>query len=78
MKARSVQQAEKPWKQIRDEVFMPEEQTAHDEEAKRIIAELPLAQLERPAEFDNSVWPHRDHEIWPHPDLGQRLVLGVG
>ena len=40
----------KPWKQIRDEVFTPEEQAMHDAEAKRIIAELPLAQLRKARE----------------------------
>ncbi|HEY9720428.1 MAG TPA: XRE family transcriptional regulator [Oscillatoriaceae cyanobacterium] len=40
----------KPWKQIRDEIFTPKEQAMHDAEAKRIIAELPLAQLRKARE----------------------------
>lgn len=33
----------KPWRQIRDGLFTPEEQLAHNEEAKRILDEMPLA-----------------------------------
>lgn len=40
----------KPWKQIRDEVFTPEGQLAHDEEAKRILDEMALAQLDKAPE----------------------------
>lgn len=40
----------KAWKQIRDELFTPEEQAAHDDEAKRIIEELPLAKLRKARE----------------------------
>lgn len=30
----------KPWRQVRDELFTPEEQLAHNEEAKRILARV--------------------------------------